>query len=88
MMSSTPGGEKVIGSIGITAPSTLKSQRGIGSGSPEADVFRAYEKFRAADSEGFGEPGRIFVVNSIYGGMIFTFSDGKVSELFLGAVFE
>lgn len=88
MMSATPGGEKAIGSITITAPSTLKSRRGIAIGSSQADVLQAYGELRAPDAEGFGQPGKIFVAGSIFGGMIFTFSDDKVSEIFLGAAAE
>lgn len=88
MMPSTPSGEKGIGSINIMVPSKLKSQHGIKIGSAVADVLYAYGKFRAPDSEGFGEPDRIFVGSSIYGAMIFTFSDGKVSEILLGAASE
>jgi len=88
MMSATSGGEKVVGSITITAPSTLKCRRGIEIGSSEADVRRVYGKFQATDSEGFSEPGSSFVAGSIYDGMIFTFSNGKVSEIFLGAAAE
>lgn len=88
MMSSTLDGEKVIGSINIMAPSILKSQLGIEIGSTEANVLKAYGKYRATNTDDFSEPGRVFVAGSIYGGMVFTLYKGKVSEIFLGAASE
>ncbi len=33
-------------------------------------------------------PGKTFVAGSIYGGVIFTFDDGKVEQIFIGAAAE
>jgi hypothetical protein len=71
--------------ITIEAPSTFKTARGIGIGSPEADVTKAYANEKDADST---KPGDSFVAGSIYGGVIFGIEDGKVVEIFLGAAAE
>ncbi len=54
---------------------------GLVAGSLKAGYFD--EGFRE-DSKSSGS----FVAGSIYGGMIFTFQDGKVREIFLGAAAE
>jgi len=88
MMSSAARGGKVIGSITVGAPFPLKTQRGIAIGSSQAEVLRAYGKFRAQDAEDMAPSGDRFVAGSIHDGMIFTFSEGKVSAIFLGAAAE
>lgn len=88
MKSACAGATKTVGSVHIAAPSSLATRRGIKIGSARADVLHIYGDLGAADAEGFGEPDKTFVAGSIYGGMIFTFTDGKVSEIFLGAAAE
>jgi len=82
MVSEKKEGLKTISAITITSPSTLKTQRGIGIGSTEAEVNEAYGRFRnAGDSEHFN----CFIAGSIFGGVMFNFQQGKVSQIFIGA---
>ena len=79
------GAEKAIHSIAIAEPSTLKTARGIGLGATESEVETAY----ANEKEKFtSRSGEMFVAGSIYGGLLFSFEDGRVSEIFLGAAAE
>jgi hypothetical protein len=85
MVSEKKGGAKTLESIQCSARCTLKSARGIGVGSPLADVQKAYAaEFNKEDSK---LPG-IFVAGTIYGGLIFNFKAGKVSVMYLGAAAE
>jgi hypothetical protein len=84
MTSEKKGGSKVIASISVTSPSTLKTQRGIGIGSSAAAVAKAYGPFRSA---GESTPER-FVAGSDFGGVIFIFKQGKVDSIFIGAAAE
>jgi hypothetical protein len=82
MVSEKKGGLKSIDSISIASPSTLQTQRGIGIGSTEAEVNETYGRFRnAGDSEHFN----CFIAGSIFGGVMFNFEQGKVSQIFIGA---
>jgi hypothetical protein len=82
MVSEKKGGPKSIERITVTSPSTLRTQRGIGVGSTEAEVNEAYGRFRnAEDSEHFN----YFIAGSIFGGVMFNFKQGKVSWIFIGA---
>lgn len=85
MVSEKKGGLKSIDSITITSPSTLKTQRGIGIGSTEAEVVKAYGRFRNAEDS---KPGELLVAGSIFGGVMFNFHRGKVSRIFIGAAAE
>lgn len=75
---------KVIFSITAMAPCTLKTKRGMGIGSNYAEVLETYKK--DIDPEATGKTQ--ITVGSIYGGIIFTFDNGKVSRIFLGAAAE
>ncbi len=90
MVSDQPGGVKSVFSIALEGPSTLKTGEGIGIGSPKDEVVKAYAGFRteAEEAEGFFEGQDVHLVGSIYGGMVFTFTDGKVSRIFFGASAE
>lgn len=82
MFSEKRGGMKSIESITLVNPSTLATKRGIRIGSTEQEVKKAYKSdWNREDSTRSGS----FVVGSIYGGIIFQFQDGKVSQIFLGA---
>ena len=81
------GGEKSVFSITIEAQSKLKTERGIGIGSSKEDVIKTYADYRS-DPVGADYSADMYVVGSIYGGMLFTFEDGKVSRIFLGAAAE
>lgn len=71
-------------SIGIKAPSTLATSRGILIGSSKADVKKIYQH----STEGSGDDPNTYLVGSPYGGELFTFKNGKVSEIFLGQMAE
>ena len=71
-------------SIGIKAPSTLVTSRGILIGSSKADVKKNYQH----STEGSGNDPNAYLVGSPYGGELFTFKHGKVSEIFLGQMAE
>jgi len=84
MRSDKKGGAKVLESIQCTGKCALKSARGIGVGSPLADVQKAYAaEFNKEESK----PG-VFVAGTIYGGLIFNFKADKVSVMYLGAAAE
>jgi hypothetical protein len=84
MVSEKKGGHKTIDSITITSPSKLKTQRGIGIGSSAAAVAQAYGRFRNKEDS---TPER-FVAGSNFGGVIFSFQQGQVSSIFIGAAAE
>lgn len=85
MVADKKGGPKSVERITITNPSTLATSKGIRIGSTEAEVNEAYGRFRnAEDSEHFGG----FIAGSIFGGVMFSFQQGKVSRIFLGAAAE
>jgi hypothetical protein len=82
MVSEKKGGLKTIDAMTITSPSKLQTQRGIGIGSTEAAVAKAYGPFRNAfESENIGG----FIAGSVFGGVTFHFQHGKVSSIFIGA---
>lgn len=84
MVAKIKGGLKAIDSMTLTSPSTLQTQRGIGIGSTEAEVAKAYGPFRNGESS---TPER-FVAGSDFGGVIFNFEQGRVSGIFIGAASE
>lgn len=82
MVSKKKGGPKSIERITITSPSPRQTSKGIRIGSTEAEVNEAYGRFRNAfDSEHFN----CFIAGSIFGGVMFNFEQGKVSQMFIGA---
>lgn len=85
MVSEKKGGPKSIESITLLKPAKLSTKRGIRIGSSEQEVMNAYKSYwNKGDSKHFGR----FVAGSIYGGLILTIKDGKVSSIFLGAAAE
>jgi hypothetical protein len=78
-------GDKPVGSIHVVAPSTLTSRRGIGLGATAEAVTKAYADVLSRE-EPPTEDG--IVAGSIYGGLVFSLKDGKVTEMFLGAMAE
>jgi hypothetical protein len=78
-------GAKTIAMITASAPCNFATKKGIKIGSVESAVRKVYAEH--ADRESGNEPG-IFVVGSIYGGIIFNFTEGKVSKIFFGAAAE
>ncbi|MEP2776325.1 MAG: hypothetical protein ABJQ29_05450 [Luteolibacter sp.] len=90
MSSAKVGGDKEVFAITLRAPSKLKTGQGIGIGSAKADAVKAYADYKTEQEEAnsLGDSGDKHLVGSIYGGMIFSFEKGKVSEIFLGAAAE
>jgi hypothetical protein len=85
MVSDRQDAPKSIHSITTTSPSRLSTKKGIRIGSTKRAVMKAY-KSEWNREEGSGSEN--FVAGSIYGGLIFQFENGKVSQIFLGAAAE
>ena len=85
MASETPGARQTVFNITLTSPSTLKTQRGIGIGDSYTEVMQAYKDEEAPE---MSIPYESFIAGSIYGGLIFSFEDGIVNQIFLGAAAE
>jgi hypothetical protein len=79
------GGPKSIERITLSGPSTLATSKGIRIGSTEAEVAKAYGRFRNGEDSKKGE---VFVAGSVFGGLIFNFEQGKVNRIFIGAAAE
>jgi hypothetical protein len=86
MSSEHKGGPKTVASITITSPCKFATGGGIQIGSTESEVAKAYGQYR--DPEPNLPDKKTFVAGSIYDGMIFSFRDGKVVKIFLGAAAE
>jgi len=81
MTSSEKNASKVVESITVVSPSKLTTERGIGVGSSEKEVMAAYkERWNKGESRD-----DLFVVDSIFGGILFRLKDGKVEDVFVGA---
>jgi len=85
MSSVEKGGKKAVLMATVSPPSTSATAKGIKIGSTEAEVRKAYAAY--ADKED-SKPGETFVAGTVYGGVIFTFKEGKVITIFLGAAAE
>lgn len=81
MVSGAKNATKQIASITVVSPSTLKTDKGIGIGSTEKEVMNAYKE-RWSKGESRED---LFVVDSIFGGILFRMKDAKVEEVFVGA---
>ena len=85
MVSEQKGAAKSIESITLISPSTLSTKRNIRIGSAKDEAIKAYKAhWNKEDSKLSGG----FVAGSVYGGLILTFKDNKVSGIFLGAAAE
>jgi len=85
MTSEKKGGAKTLLSITAESPCQLLTSRGIQIGNTEAKVAKAY---RDVQNKEEGEPGKLFVAGSVYGGAMFHLKDGKVVQIFIGAAAE
>jgi hypothetical protein len=77
-------GAKAIANITASAPCTFATKKGIKIGDAENAARKAYADH--VDRE-MSDPDAL-VVGSIYGGIIFNFTKGKVSRIFFGAAAE
>ena len=75
---------KKIAAITASAPCTFATKAGIKVGDAESAARKAYAEHIDRESS---VPGTL-VVGSLYGGIIFNFTDGKVSRIFFGAAAE
>jgi hypothetical protein len=71
-------------SIRSFAPCTYKTKAGIGIGSTYDEVHAAYKRDINAEESNRQQ----IVVGSVYGGIIFSFHNDKVENIFLGAAAE
>ena len=85
MASKKKNGKKTIFSIAAGPGCPWATARNIRIGSPEAAVRKAYGPLEDKENTVAGES---FVAGSLYGGVIFRFQRGKVSEIFIGALAE
>jgi hypothetical protein len=74
-----------IASIRLTRPSKLETDRGIRIGDSYDEVVRAYGRHQDQENS---VPFKRLVAGSIYGGLVFSFQNGRVVEIFLGAAAE
>ena len=74
-------GVKTIFNIAASAPCTFATKKGIKIGDAESAAREAYAEHVDRETS---DPGTL-VVGSVYGGIIFNFTDGKVSRIFFGA---
>jgi len=77
-------GRKTIANITASAPCTFATRKGIKIGDAESAARKAYTEH--VDQE-TSDPGTL-VVGSVYSGIIFNFTAGKVSRIFFGAAAE
>ncbi|WP_038170806.1 hypothetical protein [Verrucomicrobium sp. BvORR106] len=85
MASVKKGGAKKVLCVAQKAPGALATRKGLRIGSSEAEVRKAYG---ALEDKEASRKGEIFVAGTVYGGLVFHFEKGKVSEIFLGAMAE
>ena len=85
MASETSGERQTVFKITLTSPSTLKTQRGMGIGDSYTEVMQAYKD---EEDREMSIPYESFIAGSIYGGLIFSFENGRVNQIFLGAAAE
>lgn len=78
-------GRQTIRAITLTRPSAWKTRRGLGVGSTEREVIAAYGRDRERETS---VPGERLVAGTVYGGLVFTFHQGRVTRIFLGAAAE
>ena len=77
-------GKKTIANISASAPCTFATKKGIKIGDAESAARKAYAEHIDRETS----DSNTLVVGSIYGGIIFNFTKGKVSRIFFGAAAE
>jgi hypothetical protein len=75
---------KTIANITASAPCTFATRKSIKIGDAESAARKAYTEHVDRETS---DPDTL-VVGSIYGGIIFNFTEGKVSRIFVGAAAE
>lgn len=76
-----------IDAISISVPCRFRTTRDIGIGSSRGEVLEAYRKEIAQSSgdSAVGISDDTVIAGSVYGGVVFTIKDNKVSSIFIGA---
>lgn len=87
VMDASSKGTAKVHSIQLSAPSSLRTAKGIGIGSKRAEVVAAYRSRISTEAGASTDPSRI-VVGSIYDGVIFDMKGDKVVGIFVGAAAE
>jgi hypothetical protein len=77
--------ERHVGSFNIFHPCSLGTEKGIGIGSAEEDIWEQYEGFINKE---YSSKGQNVLLGNIYGGTFFNICDGKVETIFVGAAAE
>lgn len=85
MASEKKGGAKTVLMISASRGCEFATKRGVRIGSSEAEVRKAYGAVEDKEASVRGES---FVAGSVYGGVIFHFEKGRVTEIFIGAAAE
>ncbi len=85
MQSLKQNGVQKVFMIRAKAPCSLVTARGIAIGSTEAAATKAYAKER---DRGNSKTGKSLLAGSLYDGVEFTFTRGKVSEIVIGVTAE
>ena len=80
-------GAKTVASFTASSGCSLTTAKGIKIGSSEAAARKAYGSFEDKENASATRKNS-FVAGSIYGGILFTFKDNKVSSIFFGAAAE
>lgn len=88
MASEKVRGWKSVATITMKVPSRFKTLQGVGIGTPTTQAKKAYSAYfvEAGESQGLSDDQHL--VGSIYGGLILSFKNGAVSEVFLGPAAE
>lgn len=76
--------DKIVNMITIVSPCNYKTNKGISIGSDYRDVEQAYKDYLDRDFSNSTS----LVAGSIYGGLIFGFTNGRVKTIFIGASAE
>jgi hypothetical protein len=85
MVSDSAEGGRTVASIRALPTCELKTRRGIGIGASYDAVAEAYADVHDRESS---NPKTDFVAGSLYGGVMFTFEQDKVSQILIGAAGE
>lgn len=80
----TEFGKQKVAMITVSAPSKLRTKRGVGIGSTRDAVKSAY----AAEIDPSSSDPQTIVAGTVYGGLIFGLENGRVTSIVLGAVAE
>jgi hypothetical protein len=84
MSSDSQSGAQQVCSVTLKSPCSLKTKKGIALGASYQEVMKAYtgniDKEQASKNA--------IIAGSVFGGVVFTFTGGKVTRIYLGASAE